>query len=164
MTPLENEIIVRAGECKLGRAGTVLTALGIGSCVAMILRESEMQLGCLAHVLLPSQSLARDRGNPAKFAETAAPLAVQEMERCGAAATRIFATLVGGSNMFASLVPAGAVHMGERNVVACRSALRQLGIPVRGESVGGEVGRSAWFDVAKGTVLVRSVGQDEEIL
>lgn len=71
------------------------------------------------------------------------------------------ARLAGGANMFQRLTSSDSVPIGERNVLALRTALRAAGIPIVGEAIGGEVGRSVWFDVATGTARVRSVGQEE---
>jgi chemotaxis protein CheD len=54
--------------------------------------------------------------------------------------------------------------MGERNVLAVRDALKAAGIPIVGQSVGGNAGRSVWFDVRRGTALVRSVGREDHVL
>ncbi len=61
--------------------------------------------------------------------------------------------------MFSSLIAQGSLNMGERNVVASRQALRELGIPVMGEAVGEDYGRSVRFFVAEGRVVVSSVGR-----
>jgi chemotaxis protein CheD len=66
--------------------------------------------------------------------------------------------------MFANLVPAGTSHMGQRNVMACRTAVRTAGLPVAAEAVGGEAGRSVWFDVRTGKITVRRVGHAAETL
>jgi chemotaxis protein CheD len=47
--------------------------------------------------------------------------------------------------------------MGERNVVASRQTLHSLGIPLVGEAVGGDYGRTVRLEVSNGTVEVRSV-------
>jgi chemotaxis protein CheD len=47
--------------------------------------------------------------------------------------------------------------MGERNVVASRQVLNTHSIPLVGEAVGGDYGRTVRLDVAKGTLEVRSV-------
>ncbi len=60
--------------------------------------------------------------------------------------------------MFADLLAAGAVHIGERNVDACRRGLREASIPIVGEAVGGQKSRSVWVDPSGGTVTVRMVG------
>ena len=47
--------------------------------------------------------------------------------------------------------------MGERNVVASRQVLHTLGVPLVGEAVGGDYGRTVRLDVSNGILEVRSV-------
>ena len=54
--------------------------------------------------------------------------------------------------------------MGERNVVATRRALVAAGIPLIAEDVGGDFGRSVYFDVATGEVRVTSIRHGERVL
>ncbi len=164
MTVPAGETVVRMGEYAIARGGAVLAALGLGSCVAVILHDPSAGVGGLAHVVLPSASLSRLHDKPARAAETAVPLLVAEMQIHGAEAARVTARLVGGASMFANLLLAGTVSMGERNLLAARAALRGAGIPVVGEAVGDRFGRSVWFDVRLGTVLVRAVGQADHVL
>ena len=141
-----------------------LACLGLGSCVAVILDDREARTGGLAHVVLPTPSLSRDQSNQARFAETAVPMLLAEMLRAGAERGRITARLVGGASLFSSLTPPGAVQIGQRNVNASRSALERAGVRILREAVGGESGRSVWFAVDSGVVLVRSVGHAAEQL
>lgn len=158
------ETIVRMGECAVARAGAVLAALGLGSCVAIILHDGSARLGGLAHVVLPSTSLSRLRDKPGRSAETAVPFLIAELQIQGAEAVRLRARLVGGASMFAGLLSAGAVSMGERNLLAARTALRGAGIPIVGEATGESFGRSVWFDVGQGTAVVRAVGREDHAL
>ena len=157
MNDSRSEILVRLGVIAVTNTGETLVALGLGSCVGVLLHDPVGRVGGLAHVLLPSRSLSRDRANPARAADTAVPALAQQMIEYGAVPQRVVARLVGGASMFADLLAAGTVHIGERNVVACRLALRKEGIPVVAEAVGGQGSRSVWFDVGHGTVTVRSV-------
>ncbi|HEY6783872.1 MAG TPA: chemotaxis protein CheD, partial [Gemmatimonadales bacterium] len=118
-----------------------LLTLGLGSCVAIMLYDKETKIGGMAHVLLPSRSLARDATNPAKFPETAVPLLVQRMTQMGADPRRLVAKLAGGASMFGALMTPGTIQMGERNIVASRNALRDAAIPIVAEAVGGGQGR-----------------------
>lgn len=138
--------------------GTIIT-LGLGSCVAIMLYDPKVPAGAMAHVLLPSRSLARDTGNAAKFPETAVPLLVDRLRQLGAEPRRLVAKLAGGASMFAALLTPGNIQMGERNVVAARNALRAAGIPVMGEAVGGTAGRTVRLDIVTGVAELRSVGQ-----
>src|SRR2546426_2333165 len=63
--------IVKVAEWAAARADGVIVTLGLGSCVAIMLHDPQAHAGAMAHVLLPSKSLARDATNPAKFPETA---------------------------------------------------------------------------------------------
>jgi chemotaxis protein CheD len=118
----------------------------------------------MAHVLLPSTSLARDITNRAKFPDTAVPLLIERLKGLGADPRRLVAKLAGGASMFSQLVTPGTIQMGERNVLACRSALRAAAIPIVRESVGGERGRSVRFHVKDGRVEIRSVGADTHVI
>jgi len=151
---------VRVADWAAERGEGVLVTLGLGSCVAIMLHDPGVPAAAMAHVLLPSPSLARDHSNPAKFPETAVPLLVERLRALGATPGRLVAKLAGGASMFSQLLQPGTIQMGERNVVASRAALRAAGIPVVREAVGGTVGRTVRFDIASGAVDVRSVGQD----
>lgn len=151
---------MRVADWAAERGEGVLVTLGLGSCVAIMLHDPGVPAGAMAHVLLPSRSLARDHSNPAKFPETAVPLLVERLRALGATPGRLVAKLAGGASMFSQLLQPGTIQMGERNVVASRAALRAAGIPVVREAVGGTLGRTVRFDVRSGDVDVRSVGQD----
>ncbi|MEO8031069.1 MAG: chemotaxis protein CheD [Gemmatimonadota bacterium] len=157
--------IVRVADFAAAVSGDQLITLGLGSCVAIALYDSTAKIGGLAHVLLPSLSLGR-RGseNPAKFPQSAIPALLAEMTALGAEKRRITARLIGGASMFANLAPPGSMQMGERNVVATREVLNQHGIPVVGEAVGGDFGRSVHFAVADGRIRVRSVAHGDQNL
>jgi chemotaxis protein CheD len=158
------QIFVKVAHHATGGAGDVLVTLGLGSCVAIVLHDRQANVGGLAHALLPEPALARDRNNFAKFAATAVPMLVQEMEALGARARRLEARLVGGASMFATLMVPGSLNMGERNVRAAREALRKAGIPLLGEAVGGDFGRSVRFTIAEGRTVVSSVGKPDVVL
>jgi chemotaxis protein CheD len=74
------------------------------------------------------------------------------------------ARLVGGASMFEQLLPVGSVPLGARNVVAARAACAAAGIAVVAEDTGGGFGRSVYFDVQDGHMLVRSVAHGDRTL
>ncbi|HEY7681030.1 MAG TPA: chemotaxis protein CheD [Gemmatimonadales bacterium] len=159
------QIHVRVAELRSARADAVLISMGLGSCVAVLLHDPPARVGGLSHILLPSRSLNRGGADHlGRFPQSAIPALVTEMVALGADPRRLVARLVGGANMFANLIPAGSMQMGERNQIAVREVLSQLAIPVVAVSVGGTVGRSVWFHVADGRVVVRVIGQREQVL
>jgi chemotaxis protein CheD len=156
------EIIIRVADLNTGRAGDVLVTYGLGSCVAIILYDAANRLGGMAHVMLPSRSLARRDDVPGKTPQSAIPRLVEQLTALGSNHRKITGRLVGGASLFAALSPPGSIQMGERNVVASREVLNQHGIPLVAEMVGGEVGRSVWFHLDDGAVVVRSAANQSE--
>ncbi len=151
------EIVVRVADLQVGRKEDVLLTVGLGSCIAILLYDQAASVGGLSHVLLPSPALSRQDTNPAKFPQLAVPRLLELMAREGASPRRITARLAGGASMFAALAPTGTIQMGERNVVASKQVLHSHSIPLIGEAVGGDFGRTVRLDVSDGTLQVRSV-------
>lgn len=151
------EIVVRVADLQVGGAGDLLVTVGLGSCIAIVLYDPGVCVGGLAHVLLPSPALSRQDGNPAKSPHTAVPRLLELMAGRGASPRRVTARLAGGASMFAALAPPGTIQMGERNVVASRQVLNVHGIPLVGEAVGGDFGRTVRLDVSEGSLEVSSV-------
>lgn len=151
------EHVVKVADYAVDQGDVVLVTRGLGSCVAVALYDAGTRAGALAHILLPSITMARDQSNPAKFPETAIPLLVERLRELGAAPERLSARLVGGASMFASAGAPGAQQVGDRNVAAARSALAAAGVPVVAEDTGKGCGRSVSFYLGDGRLEVRTV-------
>jgi chemotaxis protein CheD len=151
------ELVVRVADLRCGLADDTLVTVGLGSCVAILLHDAEARVGGMAHILLPSPALSRVDSNPAKFPQTAVPLLLELMAADGAKPRRITARLAGGASMFAALVPPGSIQMGERNLVASREVLNAHQVPLVGEAVGGDFGRTVRFRVCDGQVQISTV-------
>ncbi len=156
--------IVKVADLAVGRALGSLVALGLGSCVAIMIWDPEAKVGGMAHVLLPAPP---PRGKPpgsGRYAQTAVPALLDRMQEAGAERARLSARLAGGATMFSNLIAPGLIHTGERNVLASREALHRAGVPVTREWVGGDFGRTLVFDLATGRVTASSVKHGERDL
>jgi chemotaxis protein CheD len=153
----EQRRMVRMAELAVARAPECLTALGLGSCVAVVLYDPVARIGGMAHVLLPAPPPGTADPVPGRYAQTAVPLLVARLEEAGAERARLVARLAGGGAMFVGLAAPGAILTGDRNVLAVREALSGIGIPIAGEWVGGDFGRSVIFELDSGRVEVSSV-------
>lgn len=160
----ERRTVVPVGELGVAATGT-LRAVGLGSCVAVLLYDPGARIGGLAHALLPEPpaSAATGRG-AARYAVTAAGALVDAMEREGADRTRLRARLVGGASMFEELLGGAGSGIGARNVAAARGALEELGVPLHATNVGGRLGRSVRLRVSDGRVVISSVGEPDVIV
>jgi chemotaxis protein CheD len=154
------EVFVDIAKYRVGSGTDTLVAVGLGSCVAVALHDPVTNIGGLAHILLPSPSLTRERDHPGKFPQTAIPLLIERMVESGAGRRRLHARLIGGASLFGALLQGRAMPMGERNLAATRAVLRAERIPVSGEATGGDFGRSLRFAVDDGRIEIRAVGRD----
>lgn len=158
------ELRVPVAGLAVAREGQQLVTIGLGSCVAIVLHDTVAGVGGLAHVLLPSPCMSRERGNPARFPCTAVPELLGRMAGLGAGHERVVAWLVGGASMFRSLLSRDGVELGPRNVAAARAALGSAGVTLLAEDTGGEHGRSVYFDVSSGLLRVRSIVAGDRVL
>ncbi len=147
--------VIRVGiaEHAVSTNGVLLRTTGLGSCVGIALRDREYTVSGLVHVMLPSSEEIRD-DNRAKFADTGVELLLEEMDDRGAGVERLEAKIAGGSNMFGFTSPLGS--MGERNVAAVCSKLDELDIPIVGQDVGGDYGRTLEFRPLTGDLIVKT--------
>ena len=157
------EVRVKVADYAVATSG-MLSTIGLGSCVAIVLYDAAAVIGGLAHVLLPNESMSRDRSNPAKFPATVVPLLVDEMRRRGAELGRIRAKIAGGASMFGNLIGTGGINIGERNVIAVRAALDRAGIPLVADDTGSDYGRSVFFFLDDGRVEIRSLRRGSRVL
>jgi len=161
------EVRVKVADYAVAADG-LITTIGLGSCVAIVLYDPVARVGGLAHVLLPEESMSRDRTNPAKFPATAVPLVLEQMQKLGALPGRVRAKIAGGASMFSNFSSSngggGGINIGERNVAAVREALAARRIEIVGEDTGSDHGRSVYFYLTDGRVEVRSVRKGSRVL
>jgi chemotaxis protein CheD len=135
----------------------VISALGLGSCVGVVLADPRAGVAGMAHVMLPA-SRPGAAAPPGRFADTAVPALLDQVLRLGGDRDRLEATIAGGAQMFGGGAGGGMLNIGGRNAEAVRAALKAAGLRVRAAEVGGSAGRSMQVAVDGGTVTVRAVG------
>ncbi len=153
--------MVGIGEWSVLKSNGVLVCLGLGSCVGIALYDSAKKIGGLVHILLPIPQ-NNDNTNPTKFASTGIPFLLEEMLRLGASRQSIVAKIAGGSQMFSIKGREDKINIGARNAEVTKNTLKSLGIPIVGEDVGGNFGRTMEFFVSNGIVKVKAIGRGEK--
>jgi chemotaxis protein CheD len=154
---------VKVADFAVSKGEGIISTIGLGSCVAIAIYDKQTRVGGMAHVLLPSEGLSRDKDNRAKFPGTAVPLLLEEMKKLGARGP-FTAKIAGGSSMFGALLPSGGINMGERNVLSSRQALSEAGIHLAAQDVGGDYGRSVYFHLDDGRLMIRSLKSGDRAL
>ena len=147
---------VGIAEHEVTTSGAVITTSGLGSCIGVALYDEASDVAGLVHVMLPTAE--NNDGNPAKFADSGIELLVEAMEDVGADRERMSAKLAGGSDMLDFSENGSTI--GSRNLDAVRETLSGFSIPVEGEDVGGNHGRSLKFRSVTGDLIVKSASQE----
>ena len=131
----------------------------VGSCIGLGLYHSRAGIAMLGHIVLPNSG--GRSGPPGKFADTAIPHMIEQMQSQGAGKPGLVAKIAGGANMFAT---SGPLQIGQQNATAVLELLKELSIPVAAEHVGGTKGRRITVDSGTGELAIEIVGQPTVVL
>jgi len=175
-----SDIEVHMGDIAVVEGADNMITSGVGSCLVITLYDPKLQIGALAHTMVPSQA-TRDteyqqrlsaevpsKAAPAgqaclvaeqvstktedtKYVDVAIDQMLKGLEARGAKREDLEAKLIGGANMF----PSFASDIGEDNVRSAKDKLKAEGIRIVGECVGGTQGRSVEFSPTTGVVTVK---------
>ena len=160
-TPEPPEIVsVPIGRWGVAAAPKQIRTL-LGSCAGVVLHDRVGKRGGVAHIVLPA-SRGHDE-HPGKFADTAIPGMIADLERLMGRSSRgrLTAKVVGGASMFQA---GKTLNIGQMNQDAVDAILLELGIPVLARDVGGESGRRLTVDVASGIVTIRVPGGEDYVI
>ena len=142
--------MIGIGEYRVG--SFPMMTIGLGSCIGLIMFDPNLNLGAMVHIMLPESSGRTDR--PGKYADTAVPLLVHELNALGCKNRSIMAKMIGGACMFEYF--GTNLNIGKRNADKVRTMLTEHNIQLAAEDIGGKVGRSVTFLPAEnGKVVVR---------
>lgn len=154
--------IIRVGmaDMNICKAPDMITTLGLGSCVGIVLYDSSVKLAGLVHVMLPDSTKIRQNENMAKFANTGIASLIEELEKNGANRRKLIAKIAGGAQMFAFKSNNDLLRVGERNVEATKEQLKMHGIQIYAEDTGNSYGRTVEFYPESGDLVIKSVGKE----
>lgn len=152
--------MVNIAQMRTANPPDVLCALGLGSCVGVVLYDPVSHVCGMLHVLLPASS---EGEQSAKFANPGLRQLKEEVIRAGALGSRLRAKLAGGAEV---LMPAGGavIPVGRQNGAECLRMLAEMNIPVDGKDLGGSSGRSVYFEAETCVMRIKKlVGGERQL-
>lgn len=152
-------IKVGMADLAVSKSPCIITTLGLGSCVGIVLYDRLNKIGGLAHIMLPSSLDIKNNSNKAKFADTAIEILIDKMIKLGANKNNIVAKLAGGAQMFKFNSQNEMLRIGDRNVKASKMKLKEYGIPIVAEDTGGNYGRTIELNCEDGSLMVKTIGR-----
>ena len=110
-------------------------------------------------LVVANAASAQEHGARIETHSKVTDLLVEEMERAGASRRNIKAKIAGGSDMLDFSGDGSGI--GVRNVEKVRETLDSYNIPIVGEDVGGDHGRSLRLESQTGDLVVKSADQND---
>jgi chemotaxis protein CheD len=159
-------LAVGIADVRVGGPGEVLAAIGLGSCVAVAIRDRARLRGSLAHIMLPQQTDGRRRAgeNMRKYADVAVAEAIRTLEHIGCRRADMEAKIAGGARIFDLGRAGDGTDIGSRNVEAVVRALAGEGVPLLASDVGGREGRTVEFSIDTGELAVKTVRGERRVI
>ncbi len=148
-------IYVPVGEFRIASDNMIELWTVTASCVALILTDTVHHVIGMLHVVLPGRrSDLRNEDRYAYFADTGAPLLLNEMQKAGSDKNCLSAVLVGGGSLFQWQE---GVDIGRENVAALKAYLITHSIPIIREETGGKEGRRVSLRTGFQSLLIEPI-------
>ena len=159
---MADKLTVGIADMKMAKREGMLITYALGSCIGICLYDPLLKLGALVHIMLPL-NMEAGRQHPLKYADTGLRETLRQMEAKGASRGRITVKIAGGAKMF-DVKGGNLGNIGQRNVESVHTVLKQEGIRLLAEDVGGSVARTLLFDPVSGQGCIRSYGRPEVLI
>ncbi len=155
------KVKVGMGDFKVGKDNDVLVTYGLGSCVGITIYDPDKKLGGMAHVMLPSSSIAKSSAlvKEGKYADTAIRTMISSLISAGGDIINFEAKIFGGAKMFSFESERNSMDIGKRNVIAVKEELVKQRIPLKAEITGEDYGRTIELELKSGKVKVVSINK-----
>jgi chemotaxis protein CheD len=150
------KIIVSIADMKVTKnPEDTLITYSLGSCIGVTIYDPFTGVGGLLHFMLPDSHINPQKAerNPWMFADTAVPSLFKEAYKLGAGKERLKVKITGGSQIMDG---SGYFNIGKKNYMALHKILRNNGVSVCAEDVGGNGNRTVSMELSSGRVLVRT--------
>jgi chemotaxis protein CheD len=162
---IATKILVGMAEIHVVKGPGSFSCLGLGSCIGLCMIDPVTHVAGMAHVMLPEAFADRKGEKPGKFADTAVPELIAQLEKAGAKKDRLVCAIAGGAQVFKfGAEGTNRLEIGRRNAEAVLTHLKSRGFAPKAQEVGGSLGRTMTLIVETGLVTVRTVTQGEQSL
>ncbi len=157
-------VLVGMTEIRITTGAGELTCLGLGSCIALCGYDSTAKVGGMVHIVLP-HTLPEKEAKLGRFADTAVPELLHQLEKAGADRKMLRFAMVGGAKVinFGDGNAMG-LDIGTRNVNAVKHQIQNQELDLVGIDVGGSLARTILMNTETGDVTVRTVTRGEKPL
>ncbi|MCP4652122.1 MAG: chemotaxis protein CheD [Candidatus Omnitrophica bacterium] len=154
-------IEIGMADMRISSSPDVLITRGLGSCLGITLYDPIKKMGGLVHPMLPQIAEGRVKSNPYKFVDSAIDAMIDELHAKGCKTFSLIAKVFGGGHMFSSIPASSVFNIGARNAEIVKKKFADSKIKIAVEDVGGNYGRTLFFNLETGTVRVKTLFHGE---
>ncbi len=156
---MSNIIRVGMADYKICKAPDYIVTLGLGSCMGVVIYDTQKLICGMAHIMLPDSKKINQNKNRFKFADTCLLDMLNELLHEGASKKSLVAKIAGGARMFAYDSTNEHLNIGGKNIQATKDFLAMNHIPILAEDTGAFHGRTIEFYPETGELQVKAVGK-----
>jgi len=149
-------------ECFCSTTPTLISTV-LGSCVAITVFDPVKLAGGMSHAFLPTKTeYTKDHNSPCMFVDTSIDTLMSQMAKLGSRLSDLEIKLFGGGEVLGvgaaepgqTLAPR-LFSVGSRNVELARKVLKEYGLKLKAQDVGGQLGRKLLFLTNTGGAWVK---------
>jgi len=156
---------VGLGDLKIAQGPALFSALGLGSCIGLVLQDPQKDLAGMVHIVLPEAFPDKPVERLGKFASTAVQALYNALVAKGASPTSIRAAYAGGAQVFKfGNATSDRLDVGARNALAVAKYVKTLNIKVLSHDIGGSNSRTVIFCTQSGELKIRTATTGDTIL
>lgn len=161
MTLKGRKIYLKPSEVYFGGDESVVHTV-LGSCVSVVMYCHRRKTGAICHAVMPESGAGAD-GFDWKYVDKAVSHLSEKFREMGIYPEDTEVKVFGGAETMAGDSPA-KYTVGRRNVEKALRMLKDLGYRVHKFDVGGNLGRSLYFDTASGKVYLKKIKKSRPLI
>jgi chemotaxis receptor (MCP) glutamine deamidase CheD/ActR/RegA family two-component response regulator len=151
------KVFLLPGEYHVSRAPCQIATL-LGSCVSVCVYHKVKSYAAMNHYLLSTaQGSDKEKG---RYGDSSTETIIWLLRKLDETPNMLEAKIYGGARVVSHL--GAQSDIGDRNILMARQVLKDNGIPLKEEDVGGTRGRRIYFDTLTKEVTVKVVQKSEE--
>jgi chemotaxis protein CheD len=158
-------VFLRAGEMHCtDEPSLVITVLG--SCLSVTMFSPRLHIGGICHGLLPECENKRLCGNGCldafRYVDCSIRRMIKLFDNAGAKRSELEVKCFGGADLFSRKIEKpGLVSVGRQNIMIAERLLRNEGLKITKQDVGGLRGRKIYFYTDTGEVLLKRLSRGD---
>jgi len=157
--------MIGMSEIHIAKGPVKMICLGLGSCIGFCLYDPTTNITGMVHIMLPSSNNHDVKDKLGKYADTAIPELLRQLDKAGVNKDKLIAVYSGGAHVFQfSTQQDSTLDVGKRNAESVQQIYKNLGLRCVANDIGGKHGRTFSFCSETKIFTVKTLIEGEKTL